>query len=82
MSRSEQRLSTPELRKRLFEAGSEVVAGDIYVHAKTGGTYHVRLVALRESDAEPMVVYGNAHLTLVWVRPLSEFTDGRFARVD
>lgn len=52
-------------------------------HRKTGKLYAVLCRALRESDQEPLIVYMSldAH-QMTWVRPESEFNDGRFERVD
>lgn len=70
------------LYARLDAAAGEVVPGSLYRHRKTGEVYHVRLVALNEADKVPVVVYGNETRTLTWVRPLAEFTDGRFEYVE
>jgi hypothetical protein len=53
-------------------------------HAKTGKVYVVRGLALRESDLAPLVVYSAAgdFFSRWWVRPLGEFLDGRFVRLD
>ena len=67
---------------------TEVKPGHIYRHRK-GGLYFVKLIARIESTLEPAVVYvpyrepGDPPLRVgdAWVRPLSEFTDGRFTRV-
>ncbi|RYX83987.1 DUF1653 domain-containing protein [bacterium] len=39
--------------------------------------YHVECLATLEKDLTPVVVYKN-EAGKVWVRPLSEFMDGRF----
>ena len=55
-----------------------------YVH-RSGGCYAVLHEALREADGAPLVVYQafdpaapSALYGPVWVRPTSEFHDGRF----
>ena len=56
--------------------GLRVVAGGHYRHKKTNGVYRVGCIAQMEADLTPVVVY--ARDAEVWVRPLSEFCDGRF----
>jgi hypothetical protein len=67
--------------------GPEV--GSVWRHRK-GGVYRVVSNAVREDDLVPVVVYKEEYpqgeffdrkLTLIWVRPLAEFTDGRFTMV-
>lgn len=53
--------------------------GTVWVHAKTRGRYIVVCCALREDDLTPCVVYRGESGT--WVRPLSQFADGRFVPV-
>lgn len=55
---------------------------ETYRHIKTGGIYVVMCNATRESDGELMVVYRNVDTGDRWVRPASEFNDGRFERVN
>lgn len=54
---------------------------EIYRHKKTGGIYGVVCNATRESDGELMVVYRNIETGERWIRPASEFNDGRFERL-
>ena len=54
---------------------------EVYRHRKTGGIYGVVCNATRESDGELLVVYRNVETGERWVRPASEFNDGRFERV-
>jgi hypothetical protein len=55
--------------------------GERYRHLKTGGTYHVIACARVEATLEWVVVYrgedGEA-----WTRPIKEFCDGRFAKIE
>lgn len=57
-----------------------------YMHKKTGGLYRVMDEKARiESegmDGELQVVYRHAETGSVWVRPSSEFFDGRFELVN
>ena len=49
-------------------------------HRKTDQLYQVLHYGMRESDFEPMVIYTSLGSDkAVWVRPSSEFFDGRFA---
>lgn len=52
---------------------------DVWLHVRTGGVYYVICRAQRESDGEPMIVYRGDMET--WVRPESEFLDGRFRKL-
>ena len=56
--------------------GMTVIAGGYYRHKKTNGIYRVGCLARMEADLTQVVVY--AKDADVWVRPLSEFCDGRF----
>lgn len=53
-----------------------------YLHNKTSGLYVVICEAKRESDQEPMIIYRKVGTDEKWVRPASEFFDGRFAKQD
>jgi len=68
-------------------AASQPPTGDnaLWRHVKTGGIYESLMVALRESDRAPLIVYRNVETGQVWARPATEFNDGRFvlhARAD
>ena len=52
--------------------------GSLFRHKKTGGVYRPLMVCELESDLTEMVVYKNIDTGRVWVRPVSEFYDGRF----
>lgn len=64
----------------------------LWVHVKTGHLYYIRTLAWNESDLTPVVVYQrfdetpesfiDFYLDEIWVRPLSEFLDGRFIPKD
>ena len=47
-------------------------------HKKTGGSYKVLLIAIREADLAPEVVYQEVETGAAWTRTASEFFDGRF----
>ena len=68
---------TPEELSELLRDGP--VPGSLWVHRK-GGVYRVVCTAVIEATLTAAVVYeGNG---LRWVRPLAEFLDGRFTRVE
>ena len=57
-------------------------------HASSGGVYTVLSCAMIEATLQPGVVYEGGHgyahdgrIWSTWVRPVSEFMDGRFVRV-
>lgn len=56
--------------------------GSIWRHDKTGGHYVVLGGCRLEVDGEPAVLYEPAGGGTRWVRPESEFMDGRFQPVD
>lgn len=58
-----------------------VLPNQVYEHRKTGGLYEVLCLANLEADLTPVVVYADKRSNKTWVRPLSEFKDGRFKRV-
>lgn len=64
---------------------SKIIArvGRTYRHKRTQGCYIVLCKGVFEKDLTPVVIYqalpgGD---TRIWVRPLSEFEDGRFEDV-
>jgi len=56
----------------------------IWKHVKTERLYRIVAVGKMEADHTPIIVYRDAAIYDgdVWVRPASEFYDGRFVRVD
>ena len=57
-------------------------AGARYRHRR-GGTYRLVLLATIEATGEPAVAYlSESDPRRLWVRPLAEFGDGRFERID
>lgn len=50
----------------------------IYKHLKSGGLYKFLTHALIEADLTHAVVYESLETGQVWVRPESEFFNGRF----
>lgn len=53
------------------------IVGKNFIHKKSGNLYQVSQLAYRESDLEVMVIYHDEDM-VHWVRPVSEFMDGRF----
>ena len=49
-----------------------------YLHGTSGGIYEFICNAFTESSQAPVVVYKSEKDGRVWVRPYSEFHDGRF----
>lgn len=47
---------------------------------RKGGLYTIIGFGLIEADLTPSVIYGD-HNGNIWVRPCSEFFDGRFERI-
>lgn len=54
------------------------VARPVWRHVKSGGLYAELLRGHREHDETEVVIYQNTATWQIWVRPLSEFIDGRF----
>lgn len=59
--------------------------GDRVIHKQTGGEYVIVAFAKMECSGEEVVVYKrdtfiDAGVPEVWVRPRTEFKDGRFVR--
>ena len=52
-----------------------------WFHRARGTRYWVQAIGIRESDGEPLVVYRDKEVGTCWVRPFSEFMDGRFVRI-
>ena len=53
------------------------IVGKNFIHKESGNLYQVSQLAYRESDLEVVVIYHDVNM-VHWVRPLSEFLDGRF----
>lgn len=56
------------------------IIGKNFVHLKTGRVYQVVNLAYRERDLEVVVIYHDESM-VHWVRPLSDFMDGRFKQL-
>ena len=56
------------------------IVGKNFLHLKTGRVYQVVNLAYHENDLEVVVIYHDESM-VHWVRPLSEFMDGRFQQL-
>ena len=85
-----ERLIPEQLWKHHLAASYSVEPGATWQHVRTGAVYEVLGVALREADCAPLVLYRLRDDGFVnprrgvptWARPVDEFLDGRFVRVD
>lgn len=59
----------------------KIAPGEYYKHVKTSVVYKVICNALIEKTKELAVVYQNVSTSEYWVRPATEFNDGRFERI-
>ncbi len=50
-------------------------AGTAWRHYKTGNLYWVQTAAISESTQEPLVIYHRQSSSLMFARPLSEWTE-------
>lgn len=57
------------------------IINSIWIH-RSGGRYRVMHTAIIEETLVAAVVYQCCTSSIIWVRPLSEFLDGRFTRGD
>ena len=70
------KLTDKELRHDQIAANHHVQLGGVYRHKKSGAYYVPKLVALRETDLEPLVCYGRTDLpTVTFSRPLTEWLE-------
>jgi hypothetical protein len=58
-----------------------IEAHTLWRHKKTGGIYQIVTLAKIEATMQNAVVYRSIEHHGTWVRPVSEFLDGRFERV-
>ena len=66
---------TPEI---IFEGPIE---GTLWRHKKSGGLYVVKEKCRIEATAEPGLLYKSEKTGELWVRPETEFLDGRFVHI-
>ena len=59
---------------------SDADSGSLWRHRK-GGLYRLMVVAKREIDGQPEVVYRDCATAMVYTRPAADFFDGRFRRI-
>ena len=70
-----QRLTDEELVDLMQDARRACPIGSVHRHRASGATYGVILVALRESDLEPLVIYMKIGTATPFARPFEEFRD-------
>ena len=59
------------------------LVGSAWTHKKTGGVYEVRAIGRIEADLTICVIYTPfGQISEVWVRPVEEFLDGRFLKLE
>lgn len=74
--------SLEEALAELSARKQEVPIGSLWRHRKTDTIYTVKGLALLESDLSLVLSYKELGTSNIhWIRPLSEFLDGRFERV-
>ncbi|WP_321362619.1 DUF1653 domain-containing protein [uncultured Celeribacter sp.] len=54
---------------------------EIWQHVASGGLYTVIAHGQREDDLTPVTIYKSLWDGAIWVRPTSEFEDGRFINI-
>ena len=59
-----------------------IQCGVHFTHKKSGGIYKVLATGFIEADLTPATIYQEWPVGIVWVRPFSEFNDGRFLCLD
>ncbi len=60
-----------------------VPVSTLWRHRKSGGVYVISGICQIEATNEPGVLYSSVQTEgPLWCRPLAEFTDGRFVRLD
>jgi hypothetical protein len=53
----------------------------LWVHKKTNSPYRILRFAVQEDTLQPVVVYEALSDGSVWIRPCSQFFDGRFRQM-
>lgn len=64
-----------------YKEFAERKRGARFKHLKTGGIYRIITEGNEENSGDDVIVYRSEKDGSVWVRPKSEFFDGRFERV-
>lgn len=80
-----EKLTNATLAEKVADAWEQVPYGSEWRH-RNGTLYTVTNVVMIEATCGVGVAYQATHYgylnPVIWVRPLSEFLDGRFARVE
>jgi len=74
-------LDLKKARMRVAATRTAAPINSHWRHKNRGSRYWVQAVGIREEDGEPLVIYRDSKVGTCWVRPASEFLDGRFERV-
>lgn len=70
-----------ELINKFKSESANIVVGDLYKHLKSGNLYVIVGCGFIESTCEMAVIYqryDSSDVPVTWIRPSSEFFDGRF----
>jgi hypothetical protein len=70
---------TQDRSRKMLE---EPAIGSLWRHVKRGSTYTVRCMCIVEAAMVTSVCYQSTGDGTSWVRPLSEFMDGRFEKLE
>lgn len=73
-----QRLKSNTKRYEAMDTGRLFYRTQLVRHKKTSGIYNVIAYGKLEKDETPVAIYEQYWEGRVWVRPISEFEDGRF----
>lgn len=75
--------SLDKLMLEIEEAKEKVPIGSIWRHLKTETLYTIKDLVVRENDLTVCVSYQKLMIgsQVHWIRPLSEFLDGRFVKL-
>lgn len=73
-----QRLESNKKRYSEIDVGRKFHRTQLVCHKKTGGIYNIIGYGKLEKDATPVAIYEKLYEGHIWVRPTSEFEDGRF----
>lgn len=71
---------TETLLSLLEPYNETITVGSKWLHLKSKHTYEVVAIGYLESSLTTIVVYKGVE-GLVWVRPITEFLDGRFVAI-
>lgn len=73
-----QRLESNQKRYAAMDDGQKFYRTQLVRHKKTRGIYTIIGYGKIEKDQTPVAIYEQLYEGSIWVRPISEFEDGRF----